>query len=111
MEVHHGLVTLTHLLHERRWLYPDLDRPGMTTNPVPTGTAAAANPFSVVGIGCSAGGLEALQRFFTHVPLNTGMAYVVVQHLSPKHTSALPELLRHYTDLPVVEITDGLHTT
>lgn len=62
----------------------------------------------VVGIGCSAGGLDALEKFFTHVPANAGLAFVVVQHLAPDHASALPELLRRYTSMTVVEIEDGM---
>lgn len=64
--------------------------------------------FPVVGIGCSAGGLEALEKFFANVPPDCGIAFVVVQHLSPEHTSALPELLQRFTTMPVVEISDGM---
>jgi two-component system, chemotaxis family, CheB/CheR fusion protein len=62
------------------------------------------SPLAVVGIGASAGGLEAIEQFFTHLPENTGMAFVVVQHQDPEQTSLLPEILRRYTDMPVVEI-------
>ena len=68
----------------------------------------APAPFPILGIGCSAGGLQALERFFSQVPLDSGMAYVVVQHLSPDHGSALPELLRRFTPLPVVEAGEGM---
>lgn len=51
-----------------------------------------AGDFPIIGIGCSAGGLNALEKFFTQVPANSGLAFVVVQHLAPDHTSALPEL-------------------
>ncbi len=61
----------------------------------------------VVGIGCSAGGLEALNQFFSAAPSDAGLAFVVVQHLSPTHHSALPELLRASTSMPVEEVTDG----
>ena len=61
----------------------------------------------IVGIGCSAGGLEALKQFFSTAPSNAGLAFVVVQHLSPTHHSALPELLRAFTSMPVEEVTDG----
>lgn len=61
-----------------------------------------------VGIGCSAGGLEALEQFLTHVPDNNGMAFVIVQHLAPDHVSALPELLRQLTSMPVAEAQDGM---
>jgi chemotaxis methyl-accepting protein methylase len=69
---------------------------------------AQADEIPVVGIGCSAGGLDALERFLTHMPAHTGFALVIVQHLAPDHVSALPELLRRYTDMPVVEARDGM---
>ncbi|MBX3225857.1 MAG: PAS domain-containing protein [Labilithrix sp.] len=61
----------------------------------------AQTPSHVVGIGASAGGLEALERFFDHVESETRMAFVVVQHLSPDFKSVMDELLRRHTDLPV----------
>ena len=64
--------------------------------------------FPVVGIGCSAGGLEALEKFFAHAPADSGMSFVVVQHLAPDHVSALPELLQRVTRMPVVEVGDGM---
>jgi len=62
----------------------------------------------IIGIGCSAGGLEALERFLVHVPTGSGMAFVIVQHLDPHHASALPELLQKQTGMPVVEIGNGM---
>ena len=64
--------------------------------------------FPIVGIGCSAGGLDALERFFRHVPPESGIAFIVVQHLAPDHTSALPDLLRRFTSMTVAEIKDGV---
>ncbi|UCV09488.1 chemotaxis protein CheB [Dechloromonas denitrificans] len=64
--------------------------------------------FPIVGIGCSAGGLEALEKFLTNVPAGCGFAFVIVQHLDPTHLSALPDLLQRFTPMPVTEITDGL---
>jgi chemotaxis methyl-accepting protein methylase/PAS domain-containing protein len=69
---------------------------------------ASASDFPIVGIGCSAGGLDALEKFFSHAPANGGMAFVVVQHLAPAHVSALPELLQRTTRLKVVEAGDGV---
>ncbi len=66
------------------------------------------NPVRVVGIGCSAGGLEALDAFFAHVAPDSPMAYVVVQHLDPTHPSSLPELLQRVTPLHVAEAADGM---
>ncbi len=62
----------------------------------------------VIGIGASAGGLEALEGFFTHCPEESGIAYVVVQHLSPDHKSMMLDLLGRYTRMKVVMVTDGM---
>lgn len=64
--------------------------------------------FPIVGIGASAGGLDAFKKFIKAIPNTSGMAYVLVQHLDPKHESLLPELLQKVTSLPVVEISDDL---
>ena len=61
-----------------------------------------------MGIGASAGGLAAFEQLFTQLPPNPGMAFVVVQHLSPPHKSILPEILQRYTVMPVAEVTDGV---
>ena len=62
----------------------------------------------IVGIGASAGGLEALERFFDNVPAATGAAYVVVQHLSPDFKSLMDELLARHTKLPIKLVEDGM---
>ena len=62
----------------------------------------------VVGIGASAGGLEALERFFDNVPKSSGMAFVVVQHLSPDFKSLMDEILARRTTLPVQLAEDGM---
>src|SRR5688572_32682821 len=62
-------------------------------------------PFPVVGIGSSAGGLEAFSNFLKHLPPDLGMAYVYVQHISPTHGSLLPEILERKTKM-VVEKTE-----
>jgi two-component system CheB/CheR fusion protein len=66
-------------------------------------------PFPIVGIGASAGGFEALRQFLSVLPKDTGMAFVVVQHLDPSHESKLAELLRHSAALSITEITHGLN--
>src|ERR1700709_642562 len=66
-------------------------------------------PFPVVGIGASAGGLDAVKTFLKALPSKSGMAYVFVQHLSPKHESILPELLQKVAPFPVHLITDNIH--
>jgi two-component system CheB/CheR fusion protein len=61
---------------------------------------------SVVGIGASAGGIEALREFFAAVPDNLGLAYVVVVHLAPHHESELASILGRYTKMSVAEVKD-----
>lgn len=62
----------------------------------------------IVGIGASAGGLEALERLFAAMPANTGMAFVVIQHLSPDFKSLTDELLARRTSIPIRQATDGI---
>ena len=64
--------------------------------------------FPIVGIGASAGGLEALQLFFGNMPKENGMAFVVIQHLDPNHVSLMPELLQRTTTMKVFQASDGL---
>lgn len=66
------------------------------------------NLFPVVGIGASAGGLDAFKKLLKSIPENSGMAYVLVQHLDPTHESLLPELLQKVTKIPVSEITNDI---
>ena len=61
----------------------------------------------IVGIGASAGGIEALRGFFQHVPPRNGIAFVVVLHLAPDHTSMLAEVLGNWTEMPVRQATEG----
>ncbi|MBD3242619.1 MAG: hypothetical protein GF331_18660, partial [Chitinivibrionales bacterium] len=65
--------------------------------------------FPIVGIGASAGGLEALQELFRAMPDDTGMGFVVITHQHPGHESVLPELLGRETHMPVVRIDDDMH--
>jgi len=60
--------------------------------------------FLVVGIGASAGGIQALRNFFAHVPADSGMAYVVILHLSPDHDSQLAEVLQSTAPIPVTKV-------
>lgn len=62
----------------------------------------------VVGIGASAGGLEALERLFKKLPADTGMAFVIVQHLSPDFDSVMDELLVRQTKMPIRTVEDGI---
>src|SRR5881394_1930854 len=67
-----------------------------------------AGSFYVVGLGASAGGLEALRSFFAAVPAESGAAFVVIQHLAPAHRSQMVELLATHTTVPVSQIEDGV---
>lgn len=64
--------------------------------------------FPIVGIGASAGGLEALEQFLGNVPENSGMAYVVIQHLDPTQKGMLPELLQRTTSMKVNQVADRM---
>jgi two-component system CheB/CheR fusion protein len=66
------------------------------------------HPLRVVGVGASAGGIEALELFFDNLPPDTGMAFVVVQHLSPDFKSIMGELLARHTRMPICTVADGL---
>ncbi len=57
----------------------------------------------IVGIGASAGGLEALQQFFVNLPAKSNIAYIIVQHLSPDHKSLMAEILGKYTPMQVMQ--------
>lgn len=65
-------------------------------------------PLYYVGIGASAGGLEALQELFSHLPIDTGATFIVVQHLSPDFKSMMPELLGRTTSMPIQHVVDGV---
>jgi two-component system CheB/CheR fusion protein len=64
-------------------------------------------PVLVAALGASAGGLEAIQEFLDHMPPDTGVAFLVVQHLDPSRESIGPELLGHHTEMPVSQAEDG----
>jgi len=66
------------------------------------------NYFPIVGIGASAGGYEALSAFFSTMPADSGLAFVVVTHQSPDHANLLPELLAKHTSMTVVEASDNI---
>lgn len=64
--------------------------------------------FPVIGIGASAGGLDAFGKFFSNMPVDTGMSFVLIQHLDPTHASNMVELLKRYTKMPVHEATNDI---
>jgi two-component system CheB/CheR fusion protein len=70
-------------------------------------TTSRQEDFPVVGIGASAGGVEALREFVKAVPENSGMAFVIIQHLSPAHPSIMDQLLRTHSVIPVVKIEEN----
>ncbi|MES2742735.1 MAG: chemotaxis protein CheB [Pseudomonadota bacterium] len=77
----------------------DADRPA---------TEVAAPAFPMVAVGASAGGLEPIIAFLSSLPIDSGVALVVIQHLDPNHRTLLPELLQRATSIPVQEIADRL---
>ncbi|HWX65523.1 MAG TPA: chemotaxis protein CheB [Rhodanobacter sp.] len=87
--------------------------------PTPAATAGKGGPTAktrkrppistmIVGIGASAGGLEAFKSFFAHMPVDGELAFVLVQHLAPDHNSLLAELVGRGTTMPVLEATHGM---
>ena len=69
-------------------------------------STSGSGAFPIVGIGASAGGLEAFSQLLRHLSADSGMAFVLVQHLDPKHESHLAGLLARSTRLPVLEVAD-----
>src|SRR5262245_48071286 len=82
---------------------PVTDRDGFARDPVDR-----AESFPIVGIGASAGGLEAFTGLIDHLPGTTGMAFVLIQHLDPVQPSRLREILSRHTTMPVLDATQGL---
>ena len=77
----------------------------VTAPPSPRGASAS---FPIVGVGASAGGLEASIQLLRHIPADTGMAFVLIQHLDPAHTSFLREALAKATEMAVSQAEDGI---
>jgi two-component system CheB/CheR fusion protein len=93
----------------------ELERTGQDGDALPEAQAAAdegvenlAGDFPIIGVGASAGGLKALQQFFEHMPGDSGMAFVVILHLSPTYESNAASLLQHFTAMPVVQVTEAV---
>jgi len=82
----------------------DLEQTG--TLPEAAACHVNSHPCPVAAIGSSAGGLEAFQELFQHMPADTGLAFVVIQHLSPRHETLIPELLSPLTAMPVRRVTE-----
>jgi two-component system CheB/CheR fusion protein len=86
---------------------PQNESPQPST-PGPEPTSSANNDFPVVGIGASAGGLEAFTQLISNLPNDTGMAFVLLQHLEPSQPSMLSEIIARSTTMPVQEVEDGM---
>jgi two-component system CheB/CheR fusion protein len=84
------------------------DPPGVATVPEAVAEEVGVARFPIVGLGASAGGLEAFEQFFRHLPPDTGMGFVLVSHLDPGHASMLCEILQRTTAMPVVEAEDQM---
>lgn len=101
--------SLPALLSMKRPSSPKKERaqalPVKTADSVPSD---ARGSFPIVGIGASAGGLEALEAFLNHVPVGSGMALVIVQHLDPTHKGIMPELLQRATTMKVYQVRDRM---
>ena len=80
----------------------------VAANPVDAAANEIDTGFNIVGIGASAGGLEAFEQFFRNIPPDSGMAFVLVSHLDPDHNSMLTEILQRATTMPVVEAQDQM---
>ncbi len=70
--------------------------------------AKTPRSFPIIGIGGSAGSFKAIEKFFTHVPADTGMAFILILHLDPKHQGQISSVIQNYTALEVKEATDGM---
>ncbi len=81
--------------------------PSQSTSPRPKPIKTTLPPCCIVGIGASSGGVSALQDFFKAMPIDTGVGFVVVQHLAPSHTNFSVPLLAACTALPVAQATQG----
>ncbi|MEW4561472.1 chemotaxis protein CheB [Bremerella sp. JC770] len=81
-----------------------------TDSPKPNGGSSSpgTKPLYVVGVGASAGGLQAIERLFDNMPKDSGMAFVIVQHLSPDFKSLMDELLARRTEIPIHRVEDGM---
>jgi two-component system, chemotaxis family, CheB/CheR fusion protein len=80
----------------------------MNNEQVDKQTAEQLDNFFVVGVGASSGGLDAFKQLLKEIPLNSGLAFILVQHLDPTHDSILVEILQKVTCIPVCEITNNL---
>ena len=95
---------------KKRTQTPPNAQPAATAAPAsaPPAPEPSGQGFAIVGIGASAGGLEAFEQFFHHAASDSGMAYVLVPHLDPSHASILTEILQRCTTMSVLEAQDQM---
>ncbi|MDT8438575.1 MAG: CheR family methyltransferase [Wenzhouxiangellaceae bacterium] len=86
----------------------DAENPDHDNDPPASAEPSTGFDGFIVTVGASAGGLEALERFFDSCPADSGAAFVVIQHLSPDHKSMMHDLLGRHTRMPVKMVSDGL---
>src|SRR5512134_3429364 len=82
--------------------------PGEPEQNAPDAAASATSGIPVVGLGGSAGALDSFRQFLAALPVESGAAFVVIQHLAPTHQSLLPELLAQHTRLRVLQAQDAV---
>jgi two-component system CheB/CheR fusion protein len=87
---------------------PDPVIPGVNPAVEDHATPDTGLPFPIVAIGASAGGLEAFTEMLAELPDDTGMAFVIIQHLAPKHSSLLPEILTRATTMAVAQVENDM---
>ena len=87
------------------------EQQGSSAGDVKASDVTAERCLAVVGIGASAGGLNAIQRLFQHMPRSTGMAFILVPHLDPRNPSLMVDLIARQTGIPVGEAQDGMAVT
>ena len=87
---------------------PEKNKTGAKTLPASGGGVEDRATPPIVGIGASAGGLEAFEAFFTAMPADSGLAFILVSHLDPTHISIMPELIQKRTRMQVLQIMDGM---
>ena len=85
-----------------------LPSPRTGLSPVASAATISGAGFAIVGLGASAGGLEAFEQFFSQMPPKSGLAFVLVSHLDPGHVSILTEILQRSTAMPVLEAQDQM---
>ncbi len=103
--------------HEERQAREGHSEPDEPGGPAPAADGAGGpshaesirrRTFPIIGIGSSAGGLEALEEFFKNVPEDSEMAYIIVSHTDPARSSLLPDIIRRRANIPVTEVSDGI---